>query len=101
MSGGGSKPGERRGGRQKGTPNKLTADLKGMILGALAEAGGQAYLARQARENPGPFLALIGKVLPTTLAGDPDAPIKHEHTVEARKAVAKEIIAAAFGEGKE
>jgi len=63
----GSAPGERRGGRQKGTPNKSTADLKGMILGALAGAGGEAYLQRQADENPGAFLTLIGKVLPTTL----------------------------------
>jgi hypothetical protein len=27
----GSKPGERRGGRQKGTPNKATADLKALL----------------------------------------------------------------------
>jgi hypothetical protein len=27
MSGGGSKPGERRGGRKPGTPNKVTADV--------------------------------------------------------------------------
>ena len=27
MAGGGSKPGERRGGRKKGTPNKKTSDL--------------------------------------------------------------------------
>lgn len=36
----GSRPGERRGGRKPGTPNKITADLKAMILGALDEAGG-------------------------------------------------------------
>lgn len=28
----GSKPGERRGGRQKGTPNKVNGDLRGLIL---------------------------------------------------------------------
>jgi hypothetical protein len=28
MPGGGSKPGERRGGRKKGTPNKATAEVK-------------------------------------------------------------------------
>jgi hypothetical protein len=28
MPGGGSKPGERRGGRAKGTPNKVTAEVK-------------------------------------------------------------------------
>lgn len=69
MAGRGSAPGERRGGRQKGALNKHTADLKAMILGALEGAGGQAYLQRQADENPGAFLTLIGKVLPTTLAG--------------------------------
>lgn len=38
-----------------------------MILGALDDVGGQAYLARQAEENPGPFLTLIGKVLPMSI----------------------------------
>ncbi len=52
------------GGSRKGIPNKATADLKAMILGALDKAGGLEYLSRQAIENPGPFMALIGKVLP-------------------------------------
>jgi len=42
----GSKPGERRGGRKRGTPNKFTADVKAMILGALDAAGGQDYLLK-------------------------------------------------------
>jgi hypothetical protein len=54
-------------GRPKGTPNKLTKQLKEMILGALDDVGGQEYLARQAEENPVAFMGLIGKVLPTTL----------------------------------
>jgi hypothetical protein len=49
---------------RKGIPNRATAVLKDMILGALDDAGGRAYLAQQAQDNPGPFLALIGKVLP-------------------------------------
>jgi hypothetical protein len=52
------------GGRPKGKPNKVNNDLREMILGALDEAGGQSYLARQADDNPASFLALIGKVLP-------------------------------------
>ena len=32
------------GGRRKGTPNKLNADVKAMILAALAAKGGQKYL---------------------------------------------------------
>lgn len=56
-------------GRVKGVPNKLTKELKAMILGALDDAGGQEYLRRQAEANPSTFLALIGKVLPLTIAG--------------------------------
>jgi hypothetical protein len=55
--------------------NKTNAALKEMILGALDQAGGQDYLAEQAAKNPSAFLALIGKVLPTTLAGDPNAAV--------------------------
>ena len=40
-----------------------------MILGALADVGGQDYLARQADENPVAFMGLLGKVLPLQLAG--------------------------------
>ena len=62
--------GRKTGGRQPGSTNKVSGDLKNMILGALAGAGGEAYLQRQADENPGAFLTLIGKVLPTTLTGE-------------------------------
>jgi hypothetical protein len=51
-------------GRPKGSGNKATKELKDMILGALDDAGGQSYLAARALDTPGPFLALIGKVLP-------------------------------------
>lgn len=68
-------------GRPKGVPNKITADLKRAILEAAEAAGGEGgtvgYLTRQADENPTAFLTLIGKVLPTTLAGDDTAPIRH------------------------
>lgn len=65
----GAPKGTRFGGRAKGTPNKITKELKDMILGALNDAGGQEYLATQAVLNPGPFMALVGKVLPTTIKG--------------------------------
>ncbi len=66
--------GNRGKGRKKGVPNKNTKALKDMILGALDKKGGETYLMQQAEENPTAFLTLIGKVLPTTLAGDSDAP---------------------------
>lgn len=41
----GRKPGTpKTGGRQKGTPNRLTSDVKAMILEALDKAGGVSYL---------------------------------------------------------
>lgn len=69
-------------GRAKGTPNKTTALLKDAILQAATLAGGKeglvGYLQIQAAENPGPFMALLGKVLPMQIVGDPDNPI---HTI--------------------
>lgn len=55
------------GGRKRGTPNKVTKDLKDMILGALEAAGGEKYLKTQAKESPAAFLGLVGKVLPKDL----------------------------------
>jgi len=65
-------------GRAKGTPNKTTALLKDAILKAAELAGDgdmTVYLATQARVNPGPFMALLGKVLPMQIAGDKDNPV--------------------------
>lgn len=57
-------------GRPKGAKNKLTKALKDMILGALDDVGGQAYLAEQARKNPNAFLTLVGRVVPQELKAD-------------------------------
>jgi len=38
MAGGGSRPGERRGGRKPGTPNKVTAELAGLARAHTPEA---------------------------------------------------------------
>lgn len=62
-------------GRPKGVPNKTTTEVKQMILEALAGAGGVEYLIRQADEKPAAFLALVGKVMPLQVVGDPDAPL--------------------------
>lgn len=67
--------GQKTGGRQRGTPNKVNGALKEMILGALSDVGGQEYLARQAEDNPAAFMTLVGKVLPLQLASDKDAPL--------------------------
>ena len=64
-------------GRPKGSVNKTTALLKDAILKAAENAGNKvgdaglvSYLEQQAEENPGPFMALLGKVLPMQVTGE-------------------------------
>lgn len=58
-----------RGGSRKGKPNKVTKELKEMILNALDKAGGEDYLMEQAEKSPAAFMTLIGKVLPMQVTG--------------------------------
>jgi hypothetical protein len=51
MPRGGSKPGERRGGRQKGTPNKTTAAVRTIIAGVVEDLGGREGLLAWVKEN--------------------------------------------------
>jgi hypothetical protein len=51
-------------GRRKGSVNKIPKAVKEMILNALDQAGGEAYLLEQAHKNPVAFLTLLGKLLP-------------------------------------
>jgi hypothetical protein len=69
--------GKREGaGRKPGVPNRTTALLKDAILKAAEQAGGDnglvGYLENQATLNPGPFMSLLGKVLPMQVAGPDD-----------------------------
>lgn len=56
--------GQKTGGRVKGTPNKVTGDIKQMIRDALSEVGGVDYLKTQAESNPTAFLGLIKSIVP-------------------------------------
>jgi hypothetical protein len=60
-----------KGGSRKGIPNKVTGQLKEMILQALDNAGGVEYLERKANDprTAAAFLGLVGKVLPMTVQG--------------------------------
>ena len=86
---GNKKPPRAGRGRPKGSPNKTTALLKDAILKAAEQAGDEfkdedgkaakegliGYLKMQAVLQPGPFMALLGKVLPLQVTGDADNPI--------------------------
>ena len=67
--------GVKTGERKPGSTNKFPSDVKTMILAALDKAGGIDYMYKQARDNPSAFMTLVGKVLPLTLSGDPNAPL--------------------------
>lgn len=86
--------GKKTGGRKAGTPNKIPSDLRMMILGALEDAGGQKYLAEKAKDNPGPFMALLGKVLPKEIKAE----IAATHVIsnlspEQQRGIAEAILA--------
>jgi hypothetical protein len=58
----GDRPGP---GRPPGCPNKLPKAFKEMLLAALEESGGTAYLKRVAKRYPKEFLAVLGRLLPS------------------------------------
>lgn len=63
----GSKPGERRGGRKKGTPNKLTASVKEAFEIAFNELQQErgVRLTDWARKNTTEFYKLAARLIPT------------------------------------
>lgn len=73
------KKGEKRPnqGRPKGMPNKNTALIREMVAQALDQAGGVDYLVQVAQSNPGPFLGLVGKVLPIQVTGEGGGAVQH------------------------
>jgi hypothetical protein len=82
-------------GRPKGLPNKTTALLKDAILQAAENAGNKVgdnglvtYLEQQATENPGPFLSLLGKVLPMQVVGDLSVTVQTKEQRDAAVAAA-------------
>ena len=60
----GARKGERRGGRAKGTPNKVSRSAKEMLELAAEGAGGLATLTTFAREKPDIFWPMWARLLP-------------------------------------
>jgi hypothetical protein len=62
-------------GKKPGTQNKITRDVKEMILGALSAGGGQKWLEQQMAANPAAFMTLVGKILPLQVSGADGGPV--------------------------
>ena len=74
MSNGGKKPGA---GRPKGSPNKLTVDLRKAIHEAYEKAGGVAYLLQVAQDDPKTFCALLSKTMPKEIVAEVNHTMKN------------------------
>lgn len=64
MAGKGAKKGERRGGRQKGTPNKLTKAAREVYEEAFEKLGGVPALVTWGKENPTEFYKIHARLIP-------------------------------------
>lgn len=71
MAGKGAAPGERRGGRKPGVPNKVSASVKAALEEAYAALGGDNSFVEWAAKNPNLFYKdLWGKMLPMNIEGN-------------------------------
>jgi hypothetical protein len=84
MAGRGSRPGERRGGRKPGTPNKANAAAKEAIEQVFAGLGGSKALEDWARADPDNtkafYVSIWPKLLPLQVNGAGEAG-EHLHEV--------------------
>jgi len=65
----GSKPGERRGGRKKGTANKLTKSARDAFAHAFEGMGGAEELTEWAKVNKSEFYKLYARLIPVEHVG--------------------------------
>jgi hypothetical protein len=64
------------------TDSEALSLFSGLAYPCNKVAGGEDYLLEQTRENPIAFMTLLGKVLPTTIRGDPHAPVQEITRIE-------------------
>jgi hypothetical protein len=56
-------------GRKKGTPNKITREVREMILEAVERVGGVDYFVSAAKSHPQAFMTLVGRTVPAKVEG--------------------------------
>jgi len=69
-------------GRPKGSPNKITTDVKQAIVKAFDAVGGHEYLVGLATSDPKAFCTLLGKTVPVSVAGDQQNPVRITMTID-------------------
>lgn len=62
--------GKKTGGRQKGTPNKLTQSAREAFQLAFDRCGGAQGLTTWARKNPTEFYKIYGRLIPMEVVGE-------------------------------
>jgi len=60
--------GQKTGGRQVGTPNKVTAIFKEAVRTVYEDIGGNTAFAEWAKENPTEFYRIAARLIPTEMA---------------------------------
>ena len=60
--------GKKTGGRQVGTPNKVTTIFKDAVRTFYEDIGGNAAFAAWAKENPTEFYRIAARLIPTEMA---------------------------------
>lgn len=73
--------GKKTGGRGAGTPNKLNAEVKEMIVEAFDNLGGVDWLVEKGNKYPVAFMTLLGKLLPYQLTGKDGEPLIKKYNV--------------------
>jgi hypothetical protein len=70
--------GQKTGGRQAGTPNKISNTVRDNVVSVFDEIGGTEFMKQWATENPNQFFALYAKLLPlqAQISGDPENPVE-------------------------
>lgn len=67
--------GNKTGGRQQGTPNKVTANVKDNIIAVFNKLGGTSAMAEWAQDNQTQFYNMYSKLIPFKIEGDSDNPL--------------------------
>ena len=60
--------GQKTGGRQVGTPNKVTSAFKDAIRFVYQDIGGHTAFAEWAKENPTEFYRIAARLIPTEMS---------------------------------